>query len=106
MLTTDMYSSQIARKQAITSHGAPSCGRPTSSAAARAMPAAHTASPGAVSPLLSALVVKAAFFVLLRLWFDVFGEGPHVVLLIPGAIGTAQRWRTPRLPVAASGPSR
>ena len=24
------------------------------------------------------------------LWYDVFGTGPHVVLLIPGAIGTAK----------------
>ena len=24
------------------------------------------------------------------LWYDVFGSGPHVVLLIPGGIGTAQ----------------
>lgn len=50
------------------------------------LPAAHTASPGAVSPLLSALVVKAAFFVLLRLWFDVFGPDP-VLGVVLGALG-------------------
>jgi multicomponent Na+:H+ antiporter subunit D len=32
------------------------------------LPAAHTLAPSAVSPLLSALVVKSAFVVLLRLW--------------------------------------
>lgn len=50
------------------------------------LPAAHTASPGAVSPLLSALVVKAAFFVLLRLWFEVVGPDP-VLGMILGILG-------------------
>lgn len=33
------------------------------------LPGAHSAAPGAVSPLLSALVVKASFYVLARVWF-------------------------------------
>lgn len=36
------------------------------------LPPAHASAPAPVSALLSALVVKASFFVLLRLWFDVF----------------------------------
>ena len=47
------------------------------------LPPAHSAAPAAVSPILSALVVKASFYVLVRLWFDVFGA--HV----PPAAGPA-----------------
>jgi formate hydrogenlyase subunit 3/multisubunit Na+/H+ antiporter MnhD subunit len=36
------------------------------------LPPAHANAPAPVSALLSALVVKAAFYLLLRLWFDVF----------------------------------
>jgi multicomponent Na+:H+ antiporter subunit D len=36
------------------------------------LPPAHAAAPAPVSALLSALVVKASFYVLLRLWFEVF----------------------------------
>lgn len=35
---------------------------------------AHAGAPGAVSPLMSALVVKAALFVLLRIWLDLLGR--------------------------------
>lgn len=37
------------------------------------LPSAHANAPAPVSALLSALVVKASFFVWLRLWHDVFG---------------------------------
>ncbi len=36
------------------------------------LPPAHTSAPAPVSALLSGLVCKASFYVLLRLWFDVF----------------------------------
>jgi len=36
------------------------------------LPPAHASAPTPVSALLSALVVKASFYLLLRLWFDVF----------------------------------
>lgn len=36
------------------------------------LPPAHGGAPAPVSALLSALVVKASFYLLLRLWFDVF----------------------------------
>ena len=36
------------------------------------LPAAHASAPTPVSAVLSALVVKAAFYVVLRLWIDVF----------------------------------
>ena len=42
------------------------------------LPAAHANAPAPVSAALSALVVKAAFYLLLRLWFDLFA-----VALIP-----------------------
>jgi multicomponent Na+:H+ antiporter subunit D len=52
------------------------------------LPAAHTLAPSAVSPLLSALVVKSAFVVLLRLWITGVPElsGTAVAPLI-GALG-------------------
>jgi formate hydrogenlyase subunit 3/multisubunit Na+/H+ antiporter MnhD subunit len=36
------------------------------------LPPAHASAPAPVSALLSALVVKASFYILLRLWFEVF----------------------------------
>lgn len=36
------------------------------------LPAAHSSAPAPVSAVLSGLVVKASFYVLLRLWFEVF----------------------------------
>jgi multicomponent Na+:H+ antiporter subunit D len=36
------------------------------------LPPAHAGAPAAASALLSALVIKGSWFVLLRLWFDVF----------------------------------
>ncbi len=44
------------------------------------LPPAHASAPAPVSAILSALVVKASFFLLLKIWFVVFdslsGEGP------------------------------
>lgn len=37
------------------------------------LPPAHSSAPAPVSALLSALVVKGAFYILLRLWMEVFG---------------------------------
>lgn len=41
------------------------------------LPPAHSSAPAPVSALLSALVVKASFYILMRLWLDVF---PHDIL--------------------------
>ena len=38
------------------------------------LPPAHSSAPSPVSALLSALVIKGSFYLLLRLWFDVFPE--------------------------------
>jgi formate hydrogenlyase subunit 3/multisubunit Na+/H+ antiporter MnhD subunit len=40
------------------------------------LPAAHASAPAPVSAILSALVVKASFYLLLRFWFEVFGHYP------------------------------
>jgi formate hydrogenlyase subunit 3/multisubunit Na+/H+ antiporter MnhD subunit len=45
------------------------------------LPPAHAGAPAAASAVLSALVVKGSFFLLVRLWFDVMPG-------IPGAAGT------------------
>ncbi|MBE0541861.1 MAG: oxidoreductase [Verrucomicrobia bacterium] len=54
------------------------------------LPPAHAHAPAPVSALLSALVVKGAFYILLRLWFEAFG---HVVTPAAGqwlgALGAA-----------------
>lgn len=56
------------------------------------LPGAHASAPAPVSALLSGLVVKASFYLLLRLWFDAFpaavsaGGGTLVALLGAGAI--------------------
>ena len=53
------------------------------------LPPAHANAPAPVSAALSALVVKAAYYVVLRLWLDLFapmvGEGAATVLGILGA---------------------
>jgi formate hydrogenlyase subunit 3/multisubunit Na+/H+ antiporter MnhD subunit len=38
------------------------------------LPPAHASAPAPVSAVLSALVVKAAFYLVLRLWLDIFGN--------------------------------
>jgi multicomponent Na+:H+ antiporter subunit D len=44
------------------------------------LPAAHASAPAPVSAILSALVIKASFYLILRMWIDVFPEA-----LTPGA---------------------
>ncbi len=54
------------------------------------LPSAHGAAPAPVSAILSALVVKGAFYILLRIWFDLVPEAPpHSVTLLLGAFGAA-----------------
>jgi formate hydrogenlyase subunit 3/multisubunit Na+/H+ antiporter MnhD subunit len=52
------------------------------------LPPAHAQAPAPVSAALSALVVKAAFYLVLRLWIDLFGPitGPAAGTLL-GALG-------------------
>jgi multicomponent Na+:H+ antiporter subunit D len=53
------------------------------------LPEAHSAAPSAVSPVLSALVVKASFFVLVRVWFVVLGgDATPAAAQLLGALGT------------------
>jgi len=52
------------------------------------LPPAHASAPAPVSALLSALVVKASFYILLRLWLDIFplnGAAPGQLLGLLGA---------------------
>ncbi|MGI9325907.1 MAG: complex I subunit 5 family protein [Pseudomonadales bacterium] len=54
------------------------------------LPAAHANAPAPVSALLSALVVKASFYLLLRLWFELFaGVLSGAALQWLGALGAA-----------------
>ncbi len=50
------------------------------------LPGAHAIAPAPVSALLSALVVKASFFVMLRLWIQVFPD-IHLASHVLGALG-------------------
>lgn len=68
------------------------------------LPPAHANAPAPVSAVLSALVVKASFYILLRLWlelFSPFGRGVDTFLGLLGAIailwGSLQAWRQSRL---------
>jgi len=68
------------------------------------LPPAHASAPAPVSALLSALVVKASFYILLRLWLSVFGsigDGVDTLLGLLGATavlwGSLQALRQPRL---------
>ena len=69
------------------------------------LPPAHANAPTPVSALLSALVVKASFYILLRLWFELFSAAvtpaaaTFLGLLGAGAIlwGSAQALHQPRL---------
>ncbi|NIV38701.1 MAG: oxidoreductase, partial [Anaerolineae bacterium] len=38
------------------------------------LPPAHASAPAPVSALLSSLVIKASFYLLLRLWLELFGS--------------------------------
>jgi multicomponent Na+:H+ antiporter subunit D len=51
------------------------------------LPPAHGSAPTPVSAVLSALVVKVSFYLLLRLWFDLFGV--HASVAAAQAIGVA-----------------
>jgi formate hydrogenlyase subunit 3/multisubunit Na+/H+ antiporter MnhD subunit len=54
------------------------------------LPPAHASAPAPVSALLSALVVKASFYLLLRLWFEVFPAAlSPAVAQILGILGAA-----------------
>jgi len=70
------------------------------------LPPAHASAPAPVSALLSALVVKASFYILLRLWLEVFeplisSEGVYTLLGLIGAMavlwGSIQALRQTRL---------
>jgi len=53
------------------------------------LPPAHGSAPAPVSAVLSALVVKASFYLLLRLWFDVLGGGGRGLAELLGTLGAA-----------------
>ena len=68
------------------------------------LPPAHASAPAPVSALLSALVVKASFYILLRLWLTIFGprcESIDVLFGLLGAVavlwGSLQALRQTRL---------
>jgi formate hydrogenlyase subunit 3/multisubunit Na+/H+ antiporter MnhD subunit len=51
------------------------------------LPPAHGYAPAPGSALLSALVVKASFYVVVRLWIDVYAPGPRAGLHLLGLMG-------------------
>ncbi len=51
------------------------------------LPPAHAAAPAPGSALLSALVVKGSFLILVRLWVEVFGGASGGALLVVGLLG-------------------
>jgi multicomponent Na+:H+ antiporter subunit D len=51
------------------------------------LPAAHSLAPATVSPILSAVVVKSAFAVLIRLWFFAMPGGTPAATHLLGALG-------------------
>jgi len=53
------------------------------------LPRAHSEAPAPVSALLSGLVVKAPFYVLLRLWIGPFQDAPQAVGELLGLLGSA-----------------
>jgi len=54
------------------------------------LPPAHASAPAPVSAILSALVVKASFYILLRLWLEIFGPlGVEGVEGLFGLLGAA-----------------
>jgi len=54
------------------------------------LPPAHSSAPAPVSALLSALVVKASFYILFRLWFDLFpAEVSRPFVMLPATLGVA-----------------
>lgn len=53
------------------------------------LPPAHASAPAPVSALLSALVVKASFYILLRLWLELFSSHAGAVDQLLGGMGAA-----------------
>lgn len=53
------------------------------------LPPAHANAPAPVSALLSALVVKASFYILLRLWLEIFPLANTVLAQLLGLLGAA-----------------
>ena len=54
------------------------------------LPPAHAGAPAPASAILSGLVIKAPFFLVVRLWFDVMPRLPeHVAAQVLGALGAA-----------------
>lgn len=53
------------------------------------LPPAHASAPAPVSALLSALVVKASFYILLRLWLEIFDTFAQGVSMLLGLLGAA-----------------
>lgn len=53
------------------------------------LPPAHGGAPAPVSALLSALVVKATFYLLLRLWLGPFAPLGSAIAWLPGLLGSA-----------------
>jgi formate hydrogenlyase subunit 3/multisubunit Na+/H+ antiporter MnhD subunit len=51
------------------------------------LPPAHASAPAPVSALLSALVVKGSFYILLRLWLEIFGPLGGKVDILFGLLG-------------------
>lgn len=51
------------------------------------LPPAHASAPAPVSALLSALVVKASFYILLRLWLEVFPVSAGAIGQLLGGLG-------------------
>ena len=68
------------------------------------LPAAHGHAPAPVSPILSGVVGKASFYVVLRLWFDVTAEAPtYAAAQVVGVLaGVGVLWAS----VAALGQNR
>jgi formate hydrogenlyase subunit 3/multisubunit Na+/H+ antiporter MnhD subunit len=53
------------------------------------LPPAHGSAPAPVSAVLSALVVKASFYLILRLWLDLFSGGGRLLAELLGGLGAA-----------------
>ena len=53
------------------------------------LPPAHASAPTPVSALLSALVVKGSFYLLLRLWLELFAAGAPAAAPLLGSLGAA-----------------
>mgnify|MGYP005849383801 CR=1 FL=1 len=53
------------------------------------LPPAHSSAPAPVSALLSALVVKASFYLVLRLWFTLAPAGVEAAAPVLGVLGAA-----------------